>query len=483
VHNNKGELISRKYASPLTPVEALECDFRTQNVYVDALLSSLKRPLQMINENGEVFRVYEDDFLAQDKRIAAEKNKYQNLSWNEFQAMKRLEKEIAFKNSFMLKPALKECIYSEYAIDGQNEYRHDYKTVRKINSKINNQWYATPDFYPRYPDNWKAWKGPWHGLKWLQISRKTEIALGDNLFSPFVAAGWDSVEVNNIRPAQWLGLLKILGAMGAEYYYSGFFNTGKEVAKPENYIWQAVMPAYAQAVTSYYEDLLRNGKMLEDENYIQYPNSDVPVVVRKSLKYKTWLIAASWQTGSNFNKDIGEERVIKVDLGHKKIIVNARRQGSVYVYSEENNQNIFYQIDGWHQYMHPFYWSKNIMLEAELYANKIITSVDNKDDYTNFISAVSIDSILNLSFNFHGKTKKIKAICIWYKNNTEANHVELKLNNVSLSKIDLKKQDKFLKSTILIKDSNNCFNNGKYILSVVASKPGLQIDKIEFENE
>ena len=60
------------------------------------------------------------------------------------------------------------------------------RTVRKINIPINHQYYSTPDFYPRYPYNWKKWQGPWHGLKWLSISRKTEIDLGDNLFSPFV---------------------------------------------------------------------------------------------------------------------------------------------------------------------------------------------------------------------------------------------------------------------------------------------------------
>jgi hypothetical protein len=483
VHNNKGELISRKYASPLTAVNALECDFLTQSVYVDSLLASLKRPIQMINENGEVFRVYEDDFLAQDKRIVAEKNKYQDLSWNEFQAMKRLEKEIAYKNSFMLKPALKQCLYTEYAIDGQNEYRHDYKTMRNINSKINNQCYSTPDFYPRYPYNWKNWKGPWHGLKWLQISRKTELDLGDNLFSPFVAAGWDSVEVNNIRPAQWLGLLKILGAMGAEYYYSGFFNTGKEVAKPENYIWQAAMPIYAQAITSHYEDILRHGNMLEDENYIQYPKSDVPVVVRKSIKYKTWVIACSWQTGSNFNKANEVEKEIKVDLGHKVIKVKARRQGSVYVYSEENNQTVFYQIDGWHQYMHPSYWSKNIMLEAELYADKITTTENENDDYTNFISAVSVDSIVTIPFSFHGKATNMKSINIWLKNDVEANTVEIKLGQNNLGKIEILKQAKFSKYIIPLAELNYLLKNGKYIISIIAKKPGLQVDKIEIVNE
>lgn len=479
VHNKKGALISRKYASPITPVAALECDFLTQSMYVDSLLNALKRPLQMINENGEVFRLYEDDFLENDKRIVAQKNKFPDLNWNEFQAMKRFEKELAYRNSFMLKPVLANCLYSEYAIDGQNKYRHDYKTMRKINSQLNNQYYSTPDFYPRYPDNWKKWKGPWHGLKWLEISRTTELELGDNLFSPFVAAGWDSIEANNIRPAQWLGLLKILGAMGAEYYYSGFFNTGKAVAKAENYIWQAVMPVYAQAITSYYEDLLRDGSMVKNDTYIQYPESDVPVVIRKSNAKKIWLIACSWQTGTNNNKNSAIEKVVKIDLGHISIKVNARRQGSVYIYSEEGPATTFYQLDGWHQYMHPYYWSKTVSLEAELYANKIITTSTKQNDYTAFSAAAVIDTDLNIPFEFHSTIKKINSIIIWVKNDVAANSLQIYLDKIGCGSIALEKNTSYVKYRIDIPANQNELMNGKHVLNIKALTPGILIDKIE----
>ncbi len=481
VHNNKGALISRKYVSPLTPIALLQCDFATQAMYVDCLLNVMQRPLQMINENGEVFRVYDDDFLAQDARIAAAKNKYTNMSWNEFQAMKRLEKEIAYKNSFMLKPALANCLYSEYAIDGQNDYRHDYKTMRNVNSKINNQNYATPDFYPRYPYNWKDWQGPWHGLKWIEICRNTEIELGDNLFSPFVAAGWDSIETNNIRPAQWLGLLKILGAMGAEYYYAGFFNTGKSIAIPENYIWQAAMPVYAQAVTSYYEDILRNGKLMKADKFIQYPENDVPVVVRKSNEKKIWVIACTWQTGSNYNKNIGIEKAVSIDLGHKTIIVKARRQGSVYVYNEEGAHPSFYQIDAWHEYMHPYYWNQNIVLEAELFSKNIYTITKEIDDYKAFTTAAKIETNIKLPFQVHGDKKSIKQISLWIKNESNNNNISITLDNISIGKITLKNENKYLKYSLEIQKTNNDLKNGKHDLTIDAAQKELLLDKIEIE--
>jgi hypothetical protein len=483
VHNKDGVKVAGNLPSPLTPVNALQCDFKTQSIYLDSLLNVLQRPLQMINDNGEVFKVYDNHFLAQDQRILKEKNKFQNLNWNEFQAMKRLEKEIAFRNSFMLKPELANCLYTQYAIDGQNNYRHDYKTVRKINTPINNQYYSTPDFYPRYPYNWKKWQGPWHGLNWLNICRKTEIDLGDNLFSPFVAAGWDSIEENNIRPAQWLGLLKLLGAMGAEYYYSGFFNTTKTVAKPENYIWQAVMPVYAQAVTSFYEDILRNGSMLYDDGFIQYPTKDVPVVIRKSNQRKIWVITCSWQTGSSYNKNVGEFKEVDINLGHKKIKVKARRQGSVYVYNEENKQATFYQIDAWHQYMHPYYWDKNILLEAELYSNKIVTQANKNDDYTHFSSYATITSSIEIPFTIQGKTKSVKRIALWIKNVANSNTLTIQLNSNSIAKLNIAKKQKAVKYVIPIQSKHKCLINGKNVLTLTALNSGLLIDKVEIENE
>ncbi len=56
-----------------------------------------------------------------------------------------------------------------------------------------------------------------------------------------------------------------------------------------------------------------------------------------------------------------------------------RRQGSVYYYEKNaaatntlNTQAIFYQLDGWHEYSHPHYWSKDFVFQAELFDNVTI---------------------------------------------------------------------------------------------------------------
>ena len=59
---------------------------------------------------------------------------------------------------------------------------------------------------------------------YLELDRPSEINAKDEIFSPFVAAGWKSAVERNMRPGQWLGFLKILTCLGAEYVETGFFS-------------------------------------------------------------------------------------------------------------------------------------------------------------------------------------------------------------------------------------------------------------------
>ena len=72
-----------------------------------------------------------------------------------------------------------------------------------------------------------------------------------------------------MRPAQWLGFLKIMTALGAEYVETGFFTPlvfnakWKNVQLPQNYVWQAAAPAYAQATLSLWSELLFDGHLVD----------------------------------------------------------------------------------------------------------------------------------------------------------------------------------------------------------------------------
>ena len=57
----------------------------------------------------------------------------------------------------------------------------------------------------------------------------------------------------------------------------------------------------------------------------------------------------------------------------------------MYVLDLSGKQPVFYQVDGWHQYEHPFYWTKTIEMEAEntegLSGTALITENSKKADY------------------------------------------------------------------------------------------------------
>lgn len=114
--------------------------------------------------------------------------------------------------------------FAYYQVDGQPTWRFKYEEMRQASSQINGQYYPTGNIYMRYQNNWRYWSSPWHGWQWVAESRKVELGLGDKLFSPTVAAGWDADETKNVRPAQWLGMLKAISMAGAEYFYPSFFS-------------------------------------------------------------------------------------------------------------------------------------------------------------------------------------------------------------------------------------------------------------------
>ena len=271
--------------------------------------------------------------------------------------------------------------------------------MRKINTPIKGQYYSTPDFYPRYPWNWRNWNGPWHGLSWIFESRPNELAAGDSLFSPFVAAGWDNDPTKNICPAQWLGLLKLLAMSGAEFYYTGFFNEHQPFADPATYIWQAVMPAYAQAVTSRYENIFRHGEIINLPEFVIPSGDNRIIVLAKKIKgKKIYAITGTIQNSSNKKNATPLKAIAEIKLDGVKMKFEVRRQGSTYIFNNEDPLHpVFYQLDGWHEASHPSRWNCDFIFEAELFDNtgnsgSIKTEIPadaSANNFTNFTSYVS----------------------------------------------------------------------------------------------
>ncbi|HQZ77550.1 MAG TPA: hypothetical protein PK190_06265, partial [Bacteroidia bacterium] len=416
-----GNNSSTKWWRPTAPVSAYSGDGNQMKSNVQDVLNALTRPLTMINENGEVFAWSTDAALSADPAVVAAKNA-SGLDYQTFQARKFKENEIqSYRDIIMDIPALSNTKFTEYGIDGFPQYRQKYSEARLVNSEINSQRYSTPDFYPRWPHNWRNWITAWHGWQWIVDSRYYELQAGDNLFSPFVAAGWDVNEDNNMRPAQFMGLLKCLNMIGAEFFYTGYFNESGNYnppnpppANPAGYAWQTAMPSYAQAVASRYEEFLRNGSvMLGDVPAYYSAPSGKPgytfwagdlrklVVVRKHNTQSKFAITGTIQPNTSMVGGAENESVATISLDGQQVKFKVRRQGSTYIYDKTNSSSpVFYQLDEWHEKSHPSFWSKDFTIESELYDNTNATyslkTIQPQGaaagDYSNFTTAVVFPS-------------------------------------------------------------------------------------------
>ena len=168
-----------------------------------------------LNEDGEYLSEISKGDLSADPLVLAAFQKSGVGTWQEFHGAWRVRLTAEYRDAiFKGVPAMRaNAKYSEYQVQGTNAYFGNWSVVRAINTiGRGTMRYSTADFYVPHQDLWRSGAGPWHGINWLEEVRKSEIAAGDTLFSPFVAAGWSIAEEHNVRPAEWLGLLKILGA-------------------------------------------------------------------------------------------------------------------------------------------------------------------------------------------------------------------------------------------------------------------------------
>jgi hypothetical protein len=399
--------------------------------------------------------------------------------------------------------------------------------TRKVQSLQRGQRYSAPDFYP-LNTNWRRGVSAYHSWDIINACRYAELKdidrrfsfnpllpnddqnpyyahyrydkdngierNPDHLFSPWVSAGWSPLEFINMRPAQWLGLLKAMSASGAEYFNVGFFESTHDCFKslrgfddPNNYyyndyyaivreevyndynnrdirkdayhtsrmIWHAAMPSYAQATMTRAQMAFINNNGLPnpdatlltgdvgnlhitnnpppfnydlDAQIVSPANPDAtPLAVTRHWITKNatgttiannYLITATLQPTNGadnyrysatkqdpfFNPSIPPNFTADVEIPLPKrplaqpvptIITHARTQGSTYIYTERRNgTNIFYQLDGWHQWEHPVHWDKNFWIEAELPDNLtgdnfIYTLKDPNaaaNDYSKFVS-------------------------------------------------------------------------------------------------
>lgn len=439
-----GNVTSNKVWRPSAPSADYIADGQAARSAISSVLSSrLTRNIDFVNENGEVFPLISATAMAKDPVVTSAKNA-SGLDWENYLASRYKDNEVtAYRDQIMSLPILANAKFSDYRIDGHRDWQFRYEQTKNINTLINGKSYSTTDFYVRWPSNWRNWSGPWHGWQWIVESRYNEIAQGDNLYSPFVAAGWDIDPEKDVRPAQWLGLLKCLSMTGAEFFYTGYFNEQSSYMPPnpppydpKGYAWQVVMPPYAQAISSRYEDLMRNGYLMPgdvDNDYINptfkafnFKTGDLRkiVVIRKSNTAKKYAITGTVQPNSGMAGNAELESVATITLDGQTLKFKVRRQGSTYIYDNTNTTApVFYQIDEWHDSKHPYYWTKDFNIEAELFDNTnasvytktTVPSGMAVGDYTQATTCVGFNAVTDVQYNFQPRGLTTQTYYLWVR--------------------------------------------------------------------
>ncbi len=516
IRNNAGQYLgtngsvgTSKIWSPMAPAASIIADGLKQKGFLQNLVTALGRPLTILNENGEAIPLVSKNGVALTTDPAINTDYVSSgLSVNDYRGNKYAYQTKLYRDQFM--SASPGTIFTHYALDGQTDYRPVWNQAKTINTQINGKYYPTGDFYPRWPNNWKAWAGAWHGLGWFADCKYYELQNGDDLMSPFISAGWNIDETVNVRPSQYLAMLKILSNWGSEFFYAGYFSLAAPYPDSKNWGWQTVMPVYAQAVTSRYESILKNSSLLTGDvpryflssttlqpnnpKYLFYTgNTNQLVSVRKLNGSEKYVITAAQMVDANTINNAPMSTYGKFKLGNDSLNIEFRRQGSVYIYDATvPSAKAFYQLDSWHQYEHPERWSKDFQFEAEVFDNnntiaKIKTEVPSgtaAGDYRSYTSFISFTATPTaVEYNFTPRTSQ--NYYVW---------VRARSKNATGGAISVNVAGQTSKSIGCITNTawtwyslDACsgqaiayanLSNQEYALSILATNSNIEIDKI-----
>lgn len=396
LRNSSGAYIlngSSYYLSPAAPLDSIKNDAVYFKNRMQLLANVMTDTLDIVNENDEVLPMIDSVKLRQDPAVLARMSSLSFGKANDMLGYGYYTFGKLLIDSMRSIAVFDSTAYTQYRIDGQdgtngrNFFEPAFKERKKFNSDPNFGQVSTFDFYPRWPYNWRFNISAFRGIQPLVEARNTEIALGTRYFTPFITGGYDVNEENNMRPAQYLGLLKVVNMYGARSFYTAYFNEQSSYnppnpppAVPKGYAWQLAIPVYAQSSTGWVmsnanDDSLLIGDM--PDTYVNRTgyfygfysgNNEILTTVRKKLSGNVYNIATAIEKYSNQigNSQLTDTATITVNA--KQLTFLTRRQGSVYTVDLSKDTAVFIQYDAWHEYTHPERWSKDIPIEAEQYA-------------------------------------------------------------------------------------------------------------------
>lgn len=412
--------------------------------------------IDYISENGEVGPGnggLDSAGLMNDPRIFNDFHNNGFSSIAQYRAQRLHDFRRAYSDEFIMNSnvsGMQNAKFSWYAVSGEHGLTR-YSILREIISPISGNRHATPFYYPQAQKRW--YYGNWNFQSWSNIvkGRVNEIQSGDDLYAPFVSSGINDGMAYNVRdslmmrPGPYLGMLKTLSVLGAEYFHNFIYLPSTRRTdtvfdttfvgnvpvidtllpgvtnrhRPEWYVWQYVMPSYAQGVTSRFIDILKDGQVLHGDRHLftndpdpQYSFWSGPkshTVVRKLNQVDRYVISSTVQPLSNYEEDSAPFQMdASIDLQSNGTLVwfESRRQGSTYIYDFSGTDTVFYQLDKWHQWEHPDRWSKDFYMESEVFdciepsasgslfsiRTERSSSAISATDYRDFTSFLTVDT-------------------------------------------------------------------------------------------
>ena len=429
IRNSSGQFIGTngavsayKFRSPASPLDSIKLDASTYRRNFSALAAVMTDTLDMINENDEVLTKFDSTALRLDPAVVTGMTGagFGNMRQYAAYAYARMFKVL--KDSVKTIAAFDSSGWSMYQVDGVDGSisnipydRWNFSQYRAVTEDPTFGQCATFDFYPRYVWNWRKNAGAWRGVQPFLESRNVENGLLSKYSTPFVGAGWNVNEENNLRPAQWLGLLKVIGMMGARSYYAGYFNEQSSYvppnpppADPKGYIWQAAMPSYAQASCDWvmdngYNDTLMAGDVPGNYQFQTYSgyrfysgSEEILTVVRKKHSLNQYGIATCYTNSTSMQGGTPLVDTATFTLQSKTIQLQTRRQGSVYMLDLERDTAVLIQYDDWHDRTHPQRWTTDMYVQAEHYGKYV--------PYAKDVRTIPYQLSANSSLNMIGGT-------------------------------------------------------------------------------
>ncbi|WNJ19486.1 LamG-like jellyroll fold domain-containing protein [Pontibacter sp. G13] len=409
-------------------LNVLQCDGQFYRDKLDIVFGQLNIDrIDAIGENGEVIpkglRTYKDSngdlrFFQQSLNDGFDYWFQSNTASDIYGYMSDIQTEmrafyadrfVEYANTFTLAASggTKTTEFFWYSISGNNaSLVDDYHYGRDINTVEGGHRRSTPYYYPQSPRRWDFHGGALSGFERVSKGRVQELRSEDLRMNPFVSPGFSdgtyykAVDKNIIRPGQYLGILKGLAMLGADTYTNFMFNgyskdsvgfVNAPVYDANWRTWKLVMPAYAQAVTSRWEEFLDDGELMEEggrwgmmktTSLANAEETSLDVVafrynsgsqnnliyVRKMNNSEDYLVFGTSQKLTNAQTLGRNDKMATIEIANQEITFPIRLQGSTYKLDLNDLANpVFYQLDAWHEWKAPAHWCEDFCFDAEVY--------------------------------------------------------------------------------------------------------------------